>query len=336
MKPFIMRITKLLKKHKALIRWIIALILLSLIIKFFVNNNDKLSLFLKLQKRDIFLLLALQIAAVIVHAARLKIIAQKFMPKNVSFLKWLQIFTVGRLFNMFVSQSGNLYRTVTLKSKFQLTHTHYISSLFAYAWIDMTLNLALATICFAATKIDLYFWGIKGYIFLSAITATIITLPFILFYISKIPYKTHLPFEKITLQLAKLKNGFMATIVDYKLILKVLILGLVSFTIMISTLGIIFQAVDINLNLAQLALIYVILKISIYLILTPGNLGLREILLETVARSIHLPLGYGLVSSIIIRFSHLAALLIMVFFYYIAAFIVKFARNKNQKDSQGD
>ena len=57
---------------------------------------------------------------------------------------------------MFVPQLGNVYRSVELNQRYQISYTSYITTLLAVVWLSTSLNLFLAFSLIAVLHPDFY------------------------------------------------------------------------------------------------------------------------------------------------------------------------------------
>ena len=292
-----------LKNKKLLLQWFVTLVILALIIRFFLNNQDKLRLLSQIKPRYIFYLLSLHVVVLFLHATRFSLLASMFTTKKFTHTEWYHIFFVGRLLNMFVSQGGNIYRTFALKSRYGLSHTHYIGCFLAFAWLDTSVNFFLATISIAVMNPTLTLYNVNALSVLLPLSVVVFMSPFlVVLLISRINLPGRV-LKKITEITSIALSCCQKAVSDRKIITKFLALGILSFGITITLLGISFISIGVSLSLSHLAFLYAIYKTSIYIMVTPGNLGIRELFVEVLSQSVGIPPGNGLLSSIIIRIS---------------------------------
>jgi uncharacterized protein (TIRG00374 family) len=309
-------------------RWAGAVLLIGLIGLFFYKNRGELKSLKGLKVQYILTLLLLQVGAIILHATRLRLLVQKFAINKISYGRWLHIFMVGRFLNMFVAQGGNVYRTVTLKAAFGLPHTHYIGCLLTFAWLDTILNLCLAGISILFLHPDLRLGPVRADAAIAAILFCTLVSPFLL---SMVGQKTN-PRNKIlgwiSNKVKLLLDGCWMIITDTWLLVSFIFLGIGSCGIMAAALGISFTAIGTRLSISQLLLLYSLYKLSIYIMVTPGNLGIREVSLAAVCGLMNINISAGLLSSIIIRLCHYLTLVFLIVLTWLIAGIRKLCSHK--------
>ena len=300
------------KRSRLQIKWAGAILLIGLITLFFYKNKEELKNLTGLRVQYISALLLLQVGAIILHAARLRLLVQKFALKKIPYVQWLYIFMMGRFLNMFISQGGNVYRTVTLKAGFGLPHTHYIGCLLTFAWLDTILNLCLAEICILLMHPDLRLGPVNAYVVIAVILLFTLVGPLLLSTVSRKINPRNKMLGWISNKVKLLLEGCKLIVADTRLLVGFVFLGIGSCSIMAAALGISFTAIGTKLSVSQLLLLYSLYKLSIYIMVTPGNLGIREVSLAAVCGLMNVNISAGLLSSIIIRLCHYLSLIVLI------------------------
>lgn len=310
-------------QNRPRLRWAGAVLLIGLIGLFFYKNRGELENLKGLKVQYIFALLLLQVGAIILNATRLRLLVQKFAIKKIPYGRWLHVFMVGRFLNIFLAQGGNVYRTVTLKAAFGLPHTHYIGCLLAFAWLDTILNLGLAGVSVLFLHPDLRLGPVRADTAIAVILFCTLVSPFLLSVVGQKTNPRNGILGWISNKVKLLLEGCRLIVTDTWLLVSFIFLGIGSCGIMAAALGISFTAIGTGLSISQLLLLYSLHKLSIYIMVTPGNLGIREVSLAAVCGLMNINIIAGLLSSIILRLCHYLTLISMILLAWLVAGIRK-------------
>jgi hypothetical protein len=130
-----------LNKLKKILRLVVVLICIIYLVRFFYKNSDTLNLAFNLNIATIISIIALQFLYYPLLAILLKTILEKCSGRKLPFWGWFKIFILSTFLNFVLSQVGNVYRAVQLKSEYNVSYTRYVSSFLSFAWMDLTINL---------------------------------------------------------------------------------------------------------------------------------------------------------------------------------------------------
>ena len=93
-----------------------------------------------------------------------------------------------------------------------------------------------------------------------------------------------------------------------KFLSRLLLLGLVSFTNLLAMFMILFWALGADVALHKMVVILIFYKLSRLIVITPGNLGVREWTIGGACALVGIEPGIGLISSLLIRAAQVVAL----------------------------
>lgn len=287
--------------YKKIIQWVLAVCCLAYIFWFFLKNTQELTLVFKLNPLTLAALTCFIVLGHIMYSYRFKIILEKCSGCSIPFWPWFRIVVLSRFLGTFVPQAGNIYRSVCLKKNYHISYTRYAGSFFSFAWMDTSLNLICAVGIVLAIKPDLQIANFKALNFLTLLTAAIVAIPILLEFIFRLIRFRNRYLSWLHAKLSEMLTVSVSSLSDGVYMLKIVLTGIIAFINTIAVFYICFISLDMPVNLPVLALFYVVLKLSTQIIITPGNLGVRELAYGILSEQMHIGMAQGIVISAIIR-----------------------------------
>ena len=288
-------------KYRKTIRWILALCCLAYIIWFFAKNTEQLKLVFRLPPLMLVTMAFLIVLSHLVYSYRFNIILQKCSGYSVPLWPWFKMVLLGRFLSTFAPQAGNIYRSVCLKKNYQIPYTRYASSFFSFAWMDTCLNMIYAVAVILAVKPDLRLAGFKALNLLVILIALIAVTPILFVVLFRITEFHNKRLAWLHSKLAEMLTVSVNSLGDGAYMLKMVITGIIAFINSIVILYICFVSLNISIILPSLALFYVVLKLSTQILITPGNLGVREIAYGILSEQMGIGMAQGIIVSAVIR-----------------------------------
>jgi hypothetical protein len=95
------------------------------------------------------------------------------------------------------------------------------------------------------------------------------------------------------------------------LMLQFAVANLIGFATAIGVFALAFRSLDIDVYMAETALFLVLLQLTTYLVITPGNLGLQELGFGGLAQATGIGLTPGLLAGAVVRITGVVALAIL-------------------------
>lgn len=247
------------------------------IVVFFITNKEDLKLIVNIGVIPLSGLCMLSVLYQLLHGFRFKIILSKCGNTNIHTGKWFRIFFQTRFLNMIVPQLGNIYRGIAVKKNFNVSYTDYISSFASFAWMDTCFNLTIATVAIAIFEPTLVIVGMNVALLAFIITAVVILLPYLTYSISN---KVQIKYHRTLWIQGKLKQVLDTTITnltDARYLLKIVTIGIIATVRTIAFYYILFRCFDASPGVAVLIIFYALFKLSSFIVITPGNIGIQEI-----------------------------------------------------------
>lgn len=279
----------------------IAVACIAYIVYFFYENRGDLRLLLRFDLLTIIFILVMHFVYQIFYGLRFQTIVEKCSGSRIPLLIWLKLLIVGRFLNHIFPQLGNVYRGASLKRDYGVPYTRYITAYVSLAWLDTTINLLLAALILFVTAPELKVAGVTAWGLLTAIAAAVAIVPAL----TELIFRSFKPnFRYLSWLHEKLHEVFEVTVRsvrDLRYLLTVVVLGVLQFSAIGVMFFIVFNSMGIKARLPELALFYALFKISTHIILSPGNLGLRELAYGVLSTQIGIGMGEGIVAAAVLR-----------------------------------
>lgn len=288
-------------RYKKIIRWVLAIFCLTYIVWFFTQNTDELATVSRLHPLSIIAITCLAVLSHVIYSYRFRIILRKCSGSAVPFWPWLKIVLLGRFLTAFAPQAGNIYRSVCLKKKYQVPYTRYASSFFSFAWMDTCLNILYTIAVVLAVKPDLRLTNFNALYLLIILTIAVAAIPVILVLIFQTIRFRNNRLAWLHAKLSEMLTVSVSSVKDPAYMLKIILTGIIAFANTLAVLYLCFLSIGIPASLPILALFYVLLKLSTQILITPGNLGIRELAYGILSDQMNIGMAQGILVSVIIR-----------------------------------
>ena len=288
-------------RYKKIIRWSLAACCLAYIVWFFVKNREDLRFVFNLQPLVLAFLICLFFLGHLIYSYRFGIVLKKCSNQDVPLWPLLKMVILGRFLGIFAPQAGNIYRSVVLKRNFSVAYTRYASSLFSFAWLDTCFNLIYAVVVVLAVKPSLRIGGLSALILLVVLAGSIILLPILFEFFFKLLKFKNRRLAWLHSKVSEMLGVSIQVVQDWRYMLRIIVTGAGAFLNTVIIFYLCFKSLAVHIDLPSLALFYVILKLSTQIIITPGNLGIREIAYGILSDQMQIGMAQGLVVSVIMR-----------------------------------
>lgn len=288
-------------RYRKILRWALALACTAYIIRFFIKNTDDFKLLGKLHPGTILAIAALAVLGHVIFCFRFQMVLKKCSGTSVPFFHWFKIVILGRFLTLLAPQAGNIYRSIALKKHYRIPHTRYASSFFSFVWMDACVNLILAILIVVIVQPNLSIGRFRAIHLLTGTFVLILLAPILTEVILRLVKFQNSRLSWLHGRLSEMFSVSVANLRDGVFMLKFLLMGMVAFVDTIAIFFLCFRAMDMPINLPALALFYVVLRLSTFIIITPGNLGVREIAYGIISEQMKFGMAQGILISIIIR-----------------------------------
>jgi uncharacterized membrane protein YbhN (UPF0104 family) len=247
---------ELLTRHRLLIRWILALVLLGLWVIGGIAAMVTINQFL----------MSIRLALAVEECGG---------GQGVSRMAWFRITSVGQFLNQFVPQLGNVYRAVVLKRDYGVAYLAYASALFAFVWLDTLMAFAIAFLVILALDPGITLLGFPGLLLLLVVIAGTATGPVV----------AHALFSRFRPASQSRFHARLVTLLatapsmlrNPRFLLRFFLVNVVTTVVHATALFLAFFAVGASVGLGGLVLFQVFIRASHLIQVTPGNLGVNEL-----------------------------------------------------------
>jgi len=290
-----------LKKLKTILRFIIIIACLVYLGRFFYQNKDTIKIAFKLEIKLILVIIGLQLLYYLLQSYRFQIVIEKCSDRKLPFFPWLKLFVLGRFLNTIFSQTGNVYRSIHLKNDYDISYTKYISVFASIAWLDTCMNLGIAVVVIVIANPAFQIGKFTAWKILTVLSVVFIVVPILSeIILRKINFKNNY-LAWVCSKLSEVLTISVQNLRDPIFLLKFFALGMVIFARTCVIFHLYFRVFDIHVDLPALAVFYALFKLSFFVILTPGNLGVQEVAWGFLSEQMGFGMAEGVLVSAFIR-----------------------------------
>lgn len=289
------------EKIKKILKTIILLLCAGFIARYFYRNWDSLQITFKINTITILSIIFFSLTTLLTYAFRFKIIMHKCSGINPPFWQWFNIVMLARFYNLFFAPTGNIYRGVELKRKFNISYTDYVSAGVSFTWMDLTFDLILSFFTIIFVRPDLVLFNFKAYHVVGVIIVCIIIMPITAnFVLRSIPVQK--PFLVwVKSKLSQVISTTLNNMKDLRYVGKIIVWGLLVTIQTVFVYYLIFVSFNFKLHVPALMLFYSLLKISSAFLILPGNIGIQEIAFGFLSSEMGTGMAEGILISTFMR-----------------------------------
>ncbi|MEI7835434.1 MAG: lysylphosphatidylglycerol synthase transmembrane domain-containing protein [Planctomycetota bacterium] len=243
------------------------------------------------------------------ESVRYQIVLSRVAQVRIALGEWFRLFVLAQWLNIFFPQLGTVYRGVQLRKLHGVSYTGYISSYAAFAWVDICLNMLITLAALAATRSPLRIANLPAWGFMLALLGSVVIVPLALSaFLSLLPASRHRHLAWAHTKSRQVVVAMRQSVTDAGYLARIALLGVVTFGIMTAAFGVCFLGLGLPVSLPGLTLFYALYKLSTYVVVTPGNIGLLELLCAALGEQIHVGAVAGLLACGMVRVSGYAVL----------------------------
>ncbi len=289
------------KKMKKIVQWIVSVLSLIFIVHYFSKNELYLQLALRIKPSKAIIVMLLCACYLLLQGYYYKVCLDKCSEKNIGFGPWFKIFILGRFLSNFVPLSGNVYRSISLKRIHGVPYTHYIGSFFTFSWLDSCLSFLLALIVIWDVNSNLQVGPFRALHLIAFLVILFFCLPILS---EKISPLITIRFQRLAWLQSKLGEVLRVSVRnlrDVRFMAGFSLAGLGVFLLACTMFYVCFSSIGIHVGAAELVFFYVFLKLSGYVSITPGNIGVQEILFGVISQQMQIGMAEGILASALLR-----------------------------------
>ena len=285
------------------LRWALASLLLVYALYIVIGDNQTIQAVRQIPLWLAPLLIFVVISYEAMASIRLFIIGRLANVKNITPFQWYRLHLVGQLGNLLLPQAGNIYRALTLKRSHAVPYSRFLEMTILKIWIELTLALCIIFLIFSIYQKSLpndykLVIGILG-----LLVVIVVSLPFISKTTSSallnIPLQRHVKSFWIRAYSSSEFLTIAVTKKSFLLHISIVTTAMLALSAFAQFLG--FSALGVETSARELSILVILLRISNYVILTPGNLGVREIAYAISANAMGINMADAILVSMMIR-----------------------------------
>jgi uncharacterized membrane protein YbhN (UPF0104 family) len=216
------------------------------------------------------------------------------------FVAFFKTIILGRFLSSIAPQAGGVYRAVYLKKTFGISYTHYLSSFFCFLWIDAAINILFSAGVFAWYDPDFYVGSISIWWILAGMSAGWF-----------LPILFKLVFGRVSFtvswlvwmhgRVSELLQAVTESLKNRRMLGAVLGVNALNFANNILIFYLCLSGSAKQITIPVTVVFFILLKVSSYIILTPGNVGIRELAYGFLGQQLGMTAGAGIVLSVFYR-----------------------------------
>lgn len=259
-----------------------------------------------LRLKDIGVINALYLVGIfaavnVIVSYKLFLILRHLQLTNITFWRWFQVFIVSRFVNFHFSQGATFYRILKLKKSYDFAYTKAFGMLVFSSWAEMVANLVVTNILLLflpdGSKIN------KGMILyvLFILLSLVLVSPYLLEKIVALLPAAGRMAGWAKNKLVDLAQSVSGQIHNTKLLAQYIALTLITLMLFNLSVYVCFYAIKNPLDLLQTLLFTIALLLSRSVNVTPGNIGLAELICGYFSQYLGATVGSGIIVSGIIR-----------------------------------
>jgi len=269
------------------------------VVWYFYHNRQGLELFATLSAGTIVVLLMLFTLHLFLYTFQFYLVLRQCSDRVFPFWTFFKTIVLGRLLSSIAPQAGGVFRAVYLKTKFDVSYTHYISGAFAFLWIDAAMNILLSIAVVGFFSPSFHIQSISVWWILAAM-AVLWLLPIAFELVFQRRPSRQGYWKRLYLRISEMLTMVVGTLKHRNMLTAVVAANTLNFVNNIAILRLCLSDTP-NASIAVLAMFFILLKITSYLIITPGNLGVREIAYAFLGSQLHLDPGRAMALSLLYR-----------------------------------
>lgn len=310
---------------KKIISYFFLIIIITFICYYFKKNSYQIiKIIVNINKYCIYLFLPLAFINLYINSLNNKYIL-KFFNVNLKFKDYFSITSISSLLNIIIPfRGGVIFKAYYLKEKYKFNYSKSVVMNLAVYNITFLVCSFLGIINLLILKGSMKFNINKFLILIIFYFFILISSSFLILYQKK---TIKFPIKKLTQIINNILSGWHLLKNKKSNIIFLFTLNVFAFIVFIFQTMLAFKSINISLNIFQLIFICTIALLSVFINITPGNLGVQEAVFSFSSYLLHIKLLDSIIVSLIIRFLNL----IITFFLALISFLYLFYLKKTEK-----
>lgn len=251
-------------------------------------------------------LVALQVAYLFPQSYRYEIITEEHAGIELPSLGWFRIFAVGTLLNNFLMQAGLVYRAAALKRLAGVSLGAYVGSYASFAWLSLLLNLGVAAVLLGALSPSVSFGVVPAWLAMVLAAGVVAVAPATLERVARRTSRQN--------RIIAAGRDVLRDIVELprrpRFARRFLVSSAAATALGTAVVVTAAHGLNADVSVGEAALFLALVQMSSLVVITPGNLGIRELAFSLIGGALETGAVNGLLISAVTRATGIFALLI--------------------------
>ena len=289
-------------RSKTILRTALSVLVLVLLARYIqVHRGQFVEILAKVSWKIFLAMFVVQMVEGLAHGFRFYVLVHEQGAK-IGVLSCLRIFAVSRFLGTFIPHSGLIYRGVALKEEANFQVRDYVGTAIAFSWFSLAMSLviSLSVILIASTN-PILIVGLDSRILLGGLLAGCLLGPLACQRGLDALRVKNTRVAGLVKRLQTASRAIFDLIFRPRLLLQFFALSTLSFALVGLALFLAFRNGGHHVGLVGLALLFAGFNISTIVNLTPGNIGLLELILGYIGTTQGFHPSVGVFAMLIVR-----------------------------------
>jgi len=298
------------KKISRIVSYIIGIVILICISLYLYYNHDLLLSLKSITFETTFALIICWLIIYILRGYRIKILLDCFDIKAIP-REWFGVTVIGAMSSYLIPQSGVITKGGYFRARRNLSISHFLSTQLVDYLLLFSINslIGISILLFLNIKDEIKYTGI-------IVLSVFIVINGLLYFVKGRHIRVGNRFIS-----DKLRSIFQGIDIIYKKPSNLILLvgsNLASIFVLGLWYYLAYIAIDIDISFLGAVLLGIVLNFSIVIRITPGNIGVQELVLALLSQVLEIKYIDGLTAAMIVRaVSLILSFLFGISFYYI-------------------
>jgi uncharacterized protein (TIRG00374 family) len=312
----------MLNKRSRIVSIVITLLVVGGLVMYVINNHHVLAQLIEVQRNYLLYLALLWVLTITIPGIRIKVFLKSF-GIHLSFSEWFGISIITHMTSMFMPfQTGTLPSAVYLKTRHNFSYA-YFTSILAGGYI----LFFLATSCLGII--------VSGFVYLTNKTLDI-RLPLFFIFVFVLTSVLIMLSPKISHQdnrylgfISRVLGGWHQIKTELHLVFTVIIIFSLGSLVTAFTFFIGYRALSMDVGFLPIILISLVTQYSIFIKLTPANIGIREALFAFTSEIAGIGFNEGLMAALLFRGIDIILVVCIgpIFSYILSRNVIQFRKS---------
>jgi len=290
-------------KHQRFIQLAIALITTGLAFGIIFINRDELARLLDFKLWNLTAVILVYILQFFVSALSSWLIINRLSGKSLEIINLIKIITVSRMANYLVPKSGGVYKAYVLKNEYKINYTKFIHIYAFFSWLTILINIGLVVLLILISMPDLQIGNYPVFILAAGLFLAILFAPLLVIRVFDFISPRDAFLSNISNKVQEIFITMLNQGRDFYFMVKLLGTLLLKFGLYVLLFKLLFAGMGagIDISYAQIALFIAVEQINVVIFITPGNVGIMELLYGAIGGGIGIGVPEGVVASAVLR-----------------------------------